>query len=102
MTVETQTTAGDDMTAETEATAGTVVIVGTGTTAVTVTTAGIAETTEIEMTMTNIEGMQSRQKREVEGEKGEMIKRQGSITPVQAEVEKRALEAQAETEEISE
>ncbi len=72
---------------------------GTGTTAGTVTTAGIAETTGIERTVTNIEGMQSRQKREVEGEKGEMIKRQGLITPVQAEVEKKAPEAQAETEE---
>jgi hypothetical protein len=101
-TVETETTAGDDTTAGTEATAGTAVTAGTGTTAGTVTTAGTAETTEIEMTVTNTEGTQSRQKREVEGEKEEMIKRQGLITPVQAEVERRAPEAQVEIEGLSE
>jgi hypothetical protein len=90
------------MTAALGTTAGTVVIAGTGTTAGTVTTAGIAETTEIEMTVTNTEGTQSRQKREAEGEKEEMIKRQGLITPVQAEVERRAPEAQVEIEGLSE
>jgi hypothetical protein len=54
------------------------------------------------MTVTNTEGTQSRQKREAEGEKEEMIKRQGLITPVQAEVERRAPEAQVEIEGLSE